>query len=210
MKEVRLYGELGRKFGKVHRLAVSTPAEAVHALKHIIKGFEAYMVHTENVRYRVFVDREERSIDTISIPTSSEVIKIIPVVAGAGGFFSAIAGAALMIAAPYIAPAFTSGALGFAASSLGMVGEAAIFSTGLNMMLGGVAQMLFTSVFTNGGSSDSGSRGGYEAANNQPSFAFRGSINNTAQGGCVPVCYGRMRVGSQVVSASLLSVNIPV
>lgn len=39
MKTIKLYGELGRKFGKIFRFDVKTPREAVRALSAQIKGF---------------------------------------------------------------------------------------------------------------------------------------------------------------------------
>ena len=40
LREVRLYGALGREFGRVLHLAVATPAEAVRALRAVLPGFE--------------------------------------------------------------------------------------------------------------------------------------------------------------------------
>lgn len=37
------------------------------------------------------------------------------------------------------------------------------------------------------------------------SFLFQGAVNTTAQGGFVPIGYGRLRVGSSVISASSIS-----
>lgn len=40
IRTVRLYGWLGRAFGREHRLAVASPAEAVRALCALLPGFE--------------------------------------------------------------------------------------------------------------------------------------------------------------------------
>ncbi|WP_420884721.1 hypothetical protein [Achromobacter dolens] len=44
---VRLYGRLGAEFGRLHRLAVSTTAEAVRALRVLLPGLEARLRASE-------------------------------------------------------------------------------------------------------------------------------------------------------------------
>ena len=46
LRTIRLYGEAGRRFGRVHRLALDTNsvAEAVQALCSQIAGFRAYLM----------------------------------------------------------------------------------------------------------------------------------------------------------------------
>ena len=44
-----------------------------------------------------------------------------------------------------------------------------------------------------------------QSPNNLPSYAFDGAVNTTRQGNPVPICYGSMIVGSQVISAGLFS-----
>ena len=58
LREVRLYGALGREFGRVFRLAVATPAEAVRALIAVLPGFErAFIGRDGRQGYHVFVGR---------------------------------------------------------------------------------------------------------------------------------------------------------
>lgn len=46
LRTIRLYGEAGRRFGRIHRLALDTNsvAEAVQALCSQIAGFRAYLM----------------------------------------------------------------------------------------------------------------------------------------------------------------------
>ena len=71
----------------------------------------------------------------------------------------------------------------------------AISSIGFSMVMGGVSQMLF--------SPPQAQSGGMERPENKPSYAFDGAVNTAAQGNPVPLCYGQLIVGSQVVSAGL-------
>jgi predicted phage tail protein len=60
--------------------------------------------------------------------------------------------------------------------------------------LGGVAQMLAPQPASNEPS---------ERPENQPSYTFNGAVNTTAQGQPVPLGYGRLVVGSAVISAGI-------
>ena len=64
------------------------------------------------------------------------------------------------------------------------------------VLLGGVSQLLFGPA--NPTSSSSG-----EKANNLPSYLFGGQVNTMRQGGAIPLLYGKMIVGSQMISAGI-------
>ena len=44
---------------------------------------------------------------------------------------------------------------------------------------------------------------GADRPDNKPSYAFDGPLNTTAQGNPVPLAYGKILAGSQVISAGL-------
>ena len=48
-----------------------------------------------------------------------------------------------------------------------------------------------------------------ERPENKPSYSFNGAVNTTAQGHPVPVGYGRLIVGSAVISAGIDVDEIP-
>lgn len=68
-------------------------------------------------------------------------------------------------------------------------------SIGASLLLGGISQALTSTPST--------SNQTVEAVSNRPSYAFDGAVNTAAQGNPVPVCYGQLIVGSQVISAGL-------
>ena len=188
MQTVMLYGHLGRDFGRVHRYEVRNPAEAVRALCVTVKGFRQALAQGA---YRVLVaGKQALDAPGLGDPVSSrESIRIVPVVSGAGkGLGSVILGAAI------IGAAFYTGGASLTATGLGTTvwGGIAV-QVGASLILGGVSQMLFKPP---------------EAQNtdkpeNKPSSAFDGAVNTAAQGNPVPVLYGRLIVGSQVISAGL-------
>ena len=136
-----------------------------------------------------------------------EVFSITPVVAGAGGGFGRILlGAALIavaIAAPGAGFSFAAGGFtttgvagtlvaspGFAlASSL----AAAAGTLGIGLVLSGVAQLL---------SPQPGLQDLDESVRLE-SFSFSNVVNTARQGLPVPIAYGRVFVGSAVISSGL-------
>lgn len=196
MMTVLLYGWLGKRFGRVHRYDVRTPVEAVRALGATLPGFRQALI--EGGAYRVLRGgREALTLDQCAEPQSArESVRIVPVVAGAGkGLGQVLLGAALIGFA-----VFTGGmSLGWSAaiSSGGMALAGKVAGTiGMSLLMGGVSQMLFSPPTQRHGEAAT-------AANNAPSYAFNGAVNTAAQGNPVPVCYGRLIVGSQVISAGL-------
>ena len=173
MREIRLYGHLGKRFGHVFRFDVKSPAEAIRALRANLDGFEAYLFHHSAPGYHVFVGKRNIGENDLSISSGDVAIKIVPVVAGAGhGVFQTILGAVLVVVGVWFEQSW-------------------LVNIGASMMVGGIAQMLIRPP------------GAAPAPNNQASYCFNGPVNTTAQGNPVPICYGAMIVGSQVVSAGL-------
>ncbi|SAK71387.1 lambda tail assembly I [Caballeronia pedi] len=189
LRTIRLYGVLGARFGRVHTLAVSSTTEAVRALSAVVPGFKKFMLNAKDsgLTFAVFNGQKNLSEERLPEPVGGDDIRIAPILMGskAGGLFQVILGAAL-IAASFFIPA--GGAFGIAALSQG-----AVLGMGAAMALGGVVQML--SPQTSGLASSSGDNG--------TSYYFNGAVNSAAQGDCVPIVYGRMRVGSKRASAGI-------
>ena len=201
LRTIKLSGFLGKKFGRVHRLAVDSPAEAIRALSVNINGFREFLEnsHKNGVAYRFLVGKEalERSELKESLHMThsmSTTFELVPVINGAKSSLGQILfGAALIVASFFMPPTlFGSAAL---ATNVGN----AVFGIGMSLALGGVAQLLAPKVKAEN----------KEAVENKPSYIFNGAVNTVAQGNPVPILYGRMRVGSQVVSAGITSNDIP-
>lgn len=177
MREVKLYGHLGKKFGKVFKLDVNSPAEAVAALRSNLEGFDKYMAETSAPGYHVLVDKTSIGEKALGLPCGRGTIKIIPAVAGAkaNGVFGVVLGIVLVVA--------------------GVIFQnPMLIQAGISMIIGGVVAYLTRPP----------SRQNSEKPDNQPSYTFNGPVNTTTQGNPVPVCYGEMIVGSQVASFGLM------
>ncbi len=197
MATIILLGELGRQFGRRHKMVVASAAEAVRALGANFPTFERELVSSgeRGVGYKVLVGRDELNLERLHEPSGQQRITIAPVISGAGGngLGQIILGAAL-IAVAWWNP------MGWAAAG-SFLSQATLYSVGTSMILGGVAQMIAPTPKSTDPS---------ERPENKPSYAFNGAVNTTAQGQPVPVGYGRLSVGSAVISAGIDVDEVPV
>jgi predicted phage tail protein len=191
LRTIRLYGKLGAQFGRVHRLAVASAAEAVRALCVLLPGFERELMTSRErgVSYACFLGKTNIGRDQLQLAGGSDDIRIAPVMTGAksGGVFQTILGAVLIVVGYVV----TGLSFGWAAPVGG-----AMVKIGIVMMIGGVVQML---------SPQQQQQSAKDGPENGASYNFSGPVNTTAQGNPVPVLYGRMIVGSAVISAGILA-----
>lgn len=203
LTEIRFYGPLRPLFGKSLRLAVGSPAEAIRAMCAVLPGFRRHLAADQGLGYRLVVGKSPlMGNEEILHPTGRQVIKFVPVVSGAGsGVGKIFAGIALIALAVFTGGAGAGVFAALQAGELGLAASAIAFNIGVSMALGGAAQLL---------AGNPAAPKPPEAANNQPSYAFNGAVNTTAQGNPVPVCYGRLRIGSQVISSGLSSAPLAI
>ena len=147
-------------------------------------GFEKHMTESASrgMRYAVFVGKQNIGEDDLDKPTGRDVIRIVPVLAGSkrAGLLQTIVGIALIVVSFFVAPG----------------SQAAFFAAGVGMTAGGVVQLL---------SPQAKGLGTEDSPNNRPSYSFNGPVNTSVQGNPVPLLYGRMIVGSAVISAGIYS-----
>jgi predicted phage tail protein len=189
LKTIRLYGVLGKKFGKEFKLAVESTREAVKALSVQVPGFEQFMLnaHEQGLAFAIFQDDENISEDQIDFDTGANVIKIVPKVMGAGGnggVLQLVLGAVLIVA----------GIFSFGAGTA--LGTAAI-GAGAGMVVGGIAQMLTPKADAQDQNQDG----------NRANKSFGGAVTTIAQGNPVPILYGQREVGGFIVNAGQFAVD---
>ena len=186
---IRLSGQLGKKFGKVHKFYVSSAAEAVRALCSQIDGFAGYLKDEKRqTYYRVFVaDSQIDPENELHLLSGTREIRISPVIQGAkrGGIFQAVLGAALIAVSFFIPPA---------AMVLGASLKTMVFSMGVSLALGGIAQMLSPQPKLNI----------QESPQNEPNTSI-GVVNTASQGRPVSLIYGEVMAGSAIISASVVN-----
>lgn len=189
IKTIRLYGVLGATFGRIHRLAVDSPQEAIKALCTLIPGFQKFILESKErgLTFAIFEGRKNLSKDDLTLLSNGNDIRIAPVVIGSkkAGVFQTILGAVLVAVGAVMT--YISGGV---ASPL----AAGLMMSGASMMLGGVVQML---------SPMQGGLASRQDPDNKPSYAFGGPVNTIAQGNPVPILYGRRRIGGAIISAGI-------
>jgi predicted phage tail protein len=191
MREIRIYGALAKFLKRrVFRAEVASAAEAV---RFLAANFPAVEKHMADHHYRVSLGERDLALEEIHDPAGQQVIKIVPVVAGAGKTGMIIAGVALFALATL---ATAGGGAIFGAAFAKNIGFLA-FAQGLgaSLALGGVAQLLTpTPTITTGKDSDNDPR---------KSYSFSSIQNTSREGTPVPICYGEVITGSVVISAGI-------
>ena len=193
MVNVRFYGSL-KQFGSDFRLDCKTPAEVIHALTSQIPKLRQFI---QQGLFTVRVGRDYFDNRYLEKGLSQKLkddatVHLTPTLKGSkrGGLFGVITGVAL------IAGALALGPLGFSvigANAAWMVG-----GLGASMLLGGVAQML-----TKMPSMSTG-----KDADKKQSTSFSNLSNMAAQGRPMPLAYGRIRVGSLIISQGVETMDI--
>lgn len=199
MKVVKVYGELKKRLGQGRfELDVATPAEAVKALCANFPGLQKWIIDSEQdgIGYKVKVGKEsieEDNLEDLHLPWSErDVFSITPVLTGAGRGWGKVIVGALLIGAAIMFPGAQFGLGGFKAAA-GFSGfQAAVGNIGIAVTLMGVAEMLSPVP-----------PGLPEDPNNVSSFNFSGVVNTSRIGTPVPIAYGRVFVGSAVISSGL-------
>lgn len=201
MVKVFLEGSLGRRFGREWELDVKSPTEALRAINVNVKGTLLEYLSTQGNKkyYKFAVDKKKNVLtkDELKANTGKGDIYVIPTIKGSGdnGLVQAIAGVALI--------AFTWGAGfgalgGFLQGAMAFGGTASTigFGIGASLLLGGVMQLLTPTPSVSENSSDQSS-----------SNLFQGNASAIAQGGVVPLIYGRCLVSPMPISLSITNTD---
>ena len=207
MKVVKVYGALRKKLGQCRfEFEAATPAQALKALCVNFPGLEKWLIDTERdgVGYRVTIGKE-RVTDDLSplvMPWSEqEVFSITPVIAGAGRGFGMIAAGIGLVALAVVTAgssiAFTGAGFaattagGFAAATFGTKLAIAAGTLGLGLTFMGIAQAI----------SPQPDVPDFDESAQLESFSFSNVVNTSRQGLPVPIAYGRVFVGSAIISS---------
>ena len=193
---IRLYGSLGTRFGRVHKLAVQTSAEAVKALCINFDGLEDYLMNAKKngMTFAVFRGRRNIGVQDFQGLAGDSDIRIAPVMEGAkkAGMFQTILGAVMVVAGVIVGVA--TGWTG-----VGLTFGAGLILSGASMMAGGLYQML---------SPQPKGLQGRDDPDNKPSYAFGGSVNTLAMGNPVSLLYGEREIGGAIISAGVVAEDI--
>lgn len=198
IRDVFVYGSVGRTYGRHFQLDVDSPAEALRALIVLRPGLR------EAVRagaWRVIVGsphvRNALPESDLKMRVGSQPIHFVPAQAAAGGGDGKGIGGIVLGVALVAAAVFVPG--------IGTMAAGLMLATGVSAIAGGIGHMLTDMPKEKPGAESPTEKARVE---DRPSFLFTGVTNNTQQGGPVPLVFGRHLVGSIVISAGLNAEDI--
>ena len=206
MKVVKVYGALRKKLGQCRfEFEAATPAQAIKALCINFPGLEKWLIDSEKdgVGYRVTIGKERVTDDLSPLLTpwsEKEVFSITPVIAGAGRGFGMIAAGLGLVALALVTggAAVSLGITGFApttgtlaAATFGTKLAIAAGTLGLGLTFMGIAQAI----------SPQPDVPDFDESAQLESFSFSNVVNTSRQGLPVPIAYGRVFVGSAIISS---------
>jgi len=207
--EVKLLGELGRKFGRKYSFMASSPKDIFSALCNQLKGFKEYMTnaHEDGIGFRL-VDEDPDGMDYANVVMGCRKLVIAPIVSGGGTVGRILIGVALVaLAFVSFGGAFAGFAAGAAATATTAataagfsLGSGILFSLGTSLVLSGIASLLTPPV--SNPKSDTAKK---------DSFLFDRAAELTTQGNPVPILYGRFLAASPlIISSAITTQQVPV
>ena len=205
LREIRVYGELAKFMGV--RSFMAEARDVAEAVRYLLVNFAGLEAHMGQHDYRILVGGYSISQEEISHPIGQNVIRIIPVVAGAGGGLGKVLIGVAIVAAAILIPGLGFGLAGATVTSIGIMGA--------GLALSGVAQMLTPVPRIAPPAAMSGYSPTYTAQtmretemDPQKSYSFSGIQNTSVQGTPVPIIYGETIVGSVVISANVSTLEV--
>jgi predicted phage tail protein len=198
--EVKLIGELGRRFGRSYSFVASSPREIISALSNQIEGFKDYLreAHENGIGFRL-VDGDPEGMSYEEAMLGCDQLIIAPIVTGGGAIGRILLGVAL-VALAFIP--FGGAFAGFAAAGAKAgfaLGSGILFNLGVGLVLTGVASLLTPPVEQP------------RETERKDSFLFDRATELTTQGQPVPVLYGKFLAASPlIISSAITAQQVPV
>ena len=186
IRDIILYGEARKLFGKKYRLDVESPAEAIKALSMMVDGFREWLLKNKDEKFVVTVNG--KSIEESMLTARGEgdiTIRVASIRARkGGGAFGIIAGLALL--------AFTW----WNPFTLAYKTQLALYAVGAGLVLSGAAMMLSPQLKPSDDKDDGKLK----------SHTF-GIQQNSGQGDPVPVVYGEILAKPVVISSGISTIT---
>ncbi len=196
MQKIKLYGHLAKEFGDEFEFSVATAGEAIRALA---VNFPTFLKALKEGSYEVIRgERDEAKGIWLGIEDINEFklgqadLHLVPVVEGSkngGGVLKIVLGVALIGAAIFFSGGALAAPLGTGLLSGLTYGNIAMF--GLALMIAGVSTLLTPKQKPK------------NEGKNEQSFSLSGPGNAYDQGNPIPIVYGEVICGSQLISGGI-------
>lgn len=184
LRKIRVYGQLAKFLGKrVFHAEISSAAEAI---RFLLANFPQLEQHMADQHYRVCVGDYNLELGELHDPSGQQEIKIIPVLAGAGGeagIGQILLGIALIAVALFV-PAAAVGGM----TLLGVIGGALVLTGTATLLMPGKPRIPTINT---------------KKDPQQESYSFSGIQNTSRQGLPLPILMGEIVCGSITISAGI-------
>jgi len=191
MTSIILHGILAKEFQPSFRMEIRKAANVVKAIDANRPSFNKriFDLAKEGLNYTIIVDgRKITELEELNAQKEPQEIHLVPLIVGAGGV--ALVSAVIVAGGGTIGAAGLVGGAAFAAGLINAVVLTAV-SVGLQMLLAPKP--------------DAGPPISAATKALSESFSFSNKANVASQGTPVPVGYGRLKVGSQLIQMSIKS-----
>ena len=186
MTSIRIHGILGQEFAPQMELELDKPRQVVEAITANRKNFtnRIHQLAREGCNYVIMVNRQKiGSLSELDMVKKVETIDLVPAIGGS----AVVVGTAIMTT------------LGATAGSAAVLSWAAFVGTVALTVISVGLQLLLAP------KPDAGPPISAQSRALQDSYSFSNKANVASQGSPVPVGYGRLIVGSQVIQFSTKS-----
>ena len=213
---VRLLGDLGERYGSEHKYHdLRSPADAIKLLCINSPAFQKELAeaHLHGVGYTLVQAGEFLDYQDLHLPLGQNDLVLTPVVAGSGDdnpVTRLVIGAALITVA--IFNPFGAAAIGTLGLTAPILVNTAVATIGANLVLSGTAQLLAPQpeipklnnrTAPGSNTNATGPQGVSRATSGVQSYAFSGPANTVGVGATVPLVYGKLLIGSHLLSAKV-------
>ena len=183
MTDIILHGILAKEFGERFKMKIHKAKNVIKAIDVNRRNFHQRIIalSREGLNYTLIVDGKKISeIQELNINKEPQEIHLVPMIIGSGGVMAV--GAAIALATTGVV---VTGATAFVIGFVAITVVVTAISIGLSMLLAPKP--------------DAGPPISSATKAMSESFAFSNKVNVANQGSPVPVGYGRLIVGGQVI-----------
>lgn len=197
MTNVIIHGELGNIFGTNHRFKLEKMADLVKALNANNPGFKEHILSLfhKGVYYNMVnlkkLNQKWDSVEEYLKEEAPDEIHLVPEIAGSG-----------LVAAVVTAITFIASAVAGVFSALSLAFGSFLLNLAVGLLIQGIMSLLFPVELPKTASQQ------VQTKIDTSSYIFTNLQNNAVQGFPIPLVYGELRIGSNIIATNIVSEDL--